>query len=65
MQDQLRILTCVLAAAVKKHGAEKQLTLGHLLNICKMAKRFEGKIEEREEKENAELLDEICNLGQD
>lgn len=65
MQDQLRILICVLRVSVKKHGATSPLTLGHLLNICELAKRYEGKIEEKEEAEHQELLESISTLGQD
>lgn len=65
MQDQLKILTTIISISARKHGADKLLTLGHLLNICKMAQAFEQKIVEREEKEHAELLNEIGNNGQD
>jgi hypothetical protein len=64
MEDQLRILTCVLSMAVKKHGAEAPLTLGHLLNICKMAKRYEDEITMRGEKEHEKIMQEINPLGQ-
>lgn len=64
MQDQLRILICVIAASVKKHGETKTLTIGHLLNICKMAQKYEEEIEEREEKEHQQILVDIDPFGQ-
>lgn len=65
MQDQLRILTCVLKMAVQKHGSKHPLTLGHLLNICKMVRRFQNEVESKEEAEHWELMDKIYTNGQD
>jgi len=63
-QDQLKILIAVLSVSVEKHGANKLISLGHLLNICKLCKRFEAKIEEREDQEHRELINEISDGGQ-
>ena len=65
MQDQLRILTCIIAQSVKKHGKTKTLTLGHLLNICKLASKWEAKLDARSEKEHQQLMEDINPLGQD
>lgn len=64
MQDQLRILTTAIGQSVEKHGADAPLTLGHLLNICKLARKYETQIEEREEQEHRKLINEIDPFGQ-
>ena len=63
--NQLRILRTVLAMSVQKHGGDKVLTLGHLLNICKLAEKFEVKLQERDEQEHQELLNDLDPLGQE
>ena len=39
MMDTLETLIDILEMSVKKNGADKVLTVGHLLNILKMAER--------------------------
>lgn len=64
MKDQLRILITVLKLSVEKHGVETPLTIGHLLNICKMAQRYADQIDVLEDLEHGELLNEITFCGQ-
>lgn len=54
----------MIGVSVTKHGADTPLTLGHLYNICKLARKFEEKIEVQVEKEDSALLNEIFNNGQ-
>lgn len=64
MQDQLRILTITISQSVEKHGPDAPLTLGHLLNICKLARKYETQIEGQEEREHWKLINEIDPFGQ-
>ncbi len=45
----------VLERSVKKNGPDKPLTIGHLLNLLKMAKREE----ERKQEERDQMLDMV------
>lgn len=61
---KLRILIYILSVAVRKHGGKQPVTLEHLLNILKMARRYELRLAESEELENQKLMDEIRGDGQ-
>lgn len=65
MTDRLRVLTTVLQISVNKHGENTPLTLGHLLNICRLAQKFEAKIVASEEEEHRMLMEQINPFGQD
>lgn len=64
MNDQLRILTTILQISVNKHGPDVPVTLGHLLNICRLAQKYETKVSAHEEAEYVRLRNEIDPLGQ-
>jgi len=51
--------------SVKKHGVEKVLTLEHLLNLCKLAQKYEGKLQEQEERDHNAIMEEVNTMGQD
>ena len=64
----MKALTKVLQISATKHGPETPLTIGHLLNICKLAdkaeklnKQYEA---EKEEKEHTALINSISFFGQ-
>lgn len=57
-------LITVLTISVDKHGADTPLTLGHLLNLCKMVEKIERKQDEQEIYEHHKLLNESNPLGQ-
>lgn len=65
----MKQLIKILESAVKKHGAETPLTIGHLLNICKMAENLKQKTKEKqailEEKQHNQILADISWGGQD
>lgn len=65
MIDQIRILISVLKVSVKNNGFDKPLTLGHLLNILQLVKKYEYRIEELEEIEHNAIINESQNNGQD
>lgn len=58
----------ILEAAQLKHGTNTPLTIGHMLNICKMAKRAKTKQEENEAIREAnvhwEIVEDISFCGQ-
>lgn len=58
----------ILEAAKQKHGGDHPLTIGHLLNICKMAKDLRTHEQEvaaiREEKQHNRIMREISWGGQ-
>jgi hypothetical protein len=64
MNKQLEILTTVLEESVRRHGVNTPVTLGHLLNICKLATKFETVVDEHYEKQHLELMKEIDPFGQ-
>jgi len=59
----------ILETAKQKHGGETPLTIGHLLNICKMAQNLKTHEEEAEfikgQKQHNEIMNWINPLGQD
>jgi len=59
----------ILETAKQKHGGEHPLTIGHLLNICKMAKDLKAHKQEvaaiKENKQHWQILKEIQYHGQD
>lgn len=55
MEDKFEIFLEVLEKSIEKHGANKTLTLGHLLNLAKLASTIGDKRQERFEK----LMDDI------
>lgn len=57
----MEILINVLELSVSKHGAETPLTLGHLLNIMKMAQRFEADKEELDHLNEQEAYNNAFN----
>lgn len=65
----MKELIRILKVAAKKHGAETPLTIGHLLNICKIAESAKSHEEEaaaiREQQQHNQILEEINPLGQD
>jgi hypothetical protein len=62
-------LISILETAKQKHGGETPLTIGHLLNICKMAKDLKAHEQEiaaiKEEKQHNRIMSEISWGGQD
>jgi len=52
-------LVRVLTISVEKNGADKPLTIGHLLNIIKLADKFEFLESEAEEEMHDKILSEI------
>lgn len=64
MKELIRILECAAA----KHGHLTPLTIGHLLNICKIAQSVKSHEEEvaaiREQQQHNEILEDISWGGQ-
>lgn len=58
----------ILEAAKHKHGGEHPLTIGHLLNICKMAKDLKTHEQEvaaiKENKQHWQIMEEVSPFGQ-
>ena len=65
----MKELIQILEVAASKYGSLEPLTIGHLLNICKMAERMKDKNLERqadlEDKQHWEIMNEINPFGQD
>lgn len=59
----------ILETAQSKHGGTSPLTIGHLLNICKLAEKLYekeiAKSQEIEIKSHLEIIEDINPLGQD
>ncbi len=55
----------ILEISVKKHGKDKVLTLGHLLNILKLLYTKQSQREMALEKELSECEDDIRRYGSD
>jgi len=61
----MRELIEVLTASVAKHGRDKPLTIGHLLNIAQMAENAKFKKEEQAAEEEANFWNlEAQNIGE-
>lgn len=54
--DDFGMLIEIIEASVAKHGPDKPLTLGHLLNLLK---QVEGEYDKDFEREDDTLLDEF------
>jgi cytochrome c556 len=59
MSDEFDIMRDILTRSVKKHGGEKPLTLGHLLNIMNLASKIHEKKEAEYEANMQNALNEI------
>lgn len=59
MSEVFDKLIIVLEKSVEKNGADKPVTLGHLLNIAKMANRLQENEENRIERNEQEALNEM------
>lgn len=55
---KLHHLIYVLRISVQRNGADKPLTLGHLLNLLILARRLSRRISEKEFEEEARILEE-------
>lgn len=58
----MKLILCfigVLQVSVNRNGADKPLTIGHLLNLLKMTVKKYIKQEDKEEKELNDCLNEI------
>lgn len=64
----MKELIKILQVAVKKHGGTSPLTIGHLLNIVKMAEGIRIHEKEiagiKEEKQHNQILEDISWGGQ-
>jgi hypothetical protein len=65
----MKELIRILELAANRHGPKHQLTIGHLLNIVKLAERTKTQSAENqailEDDQHRQLFDEINPLGQD
>jgi len=61
----LRLLIKVLEVSAAKNGKDTPLTIGHLLNICKMVEKEKEKLEFLEYKQHLSLLNRIDPMGQE
>lgn len=67
--DDMEELIQILEIAANRHGPKHQLTIGHLLNILKLAEKTKEKNKHRqsllEEEQHQKLLNQISYGGQD
>lgn len=61
----METLIHALEVSVQNNGAKTPVTLGHLLNIVKLAHKNEQRRLAKQEKQHYELLKQINPLGQD
>lgn len=65
----MKELIRILEIAANIHGPKRQLTIGHLLNIARMAECNRLQRQEivaiKEQNEHLEILEQINPLGQD
>lgn len=59
---KLHHLIYVLRVSIQRNGADKPLTLGHLLNILILARRLSQRMSEKEFEDDARLLEEAQYL---
>ena len=62
---EVKDLIHILEISAKRHGPKKPLTIGHLLNICKMTQKIKIRNAEKEDKEHRDLINKINPFGQD
>jgi hypothetical protein len=61
----LQFLIKTLEISVAKNGDKTPLTIGHLLNICKMAEKRKEKLEFLEHEHHFSILKDIDPMGQE
>lgn len=61
----MKYLIAVLESSINRSGAATPLTLGHLLNLLKLAEKLRCKVEQHNEAEHLALPNEINPHGQD
>jgi hypothetical protein len=61
----LQFLIETLEISVAKNGDKTPLTIGHLLNICKMAEKRKEKLEFLEHEHHFSILKDIDPMGQE
>jgi esterase/lipase len=61
----MKYLIKTLEISAAKHGGETPLTIGHLLNICRVAEKMKKLDQNRIETEYKNLLREIDPMGQE
>ncbi len=68
-KNNMNQLIKILETAKQKHGSLTPLTIGHLINICKMDQNLKTHEEEakfiKEQKQHNEIMNWINPLGQD
>jgi predicted Zn-dependent protease len=55
----MKELIKILETAQSKHGGTSPLTIGHLLNICKLAEKVKNQNAENKEIYKERILDEV------
>ncbi len=65
MKREFDIFLAVLEKSVKKHGPTTVLTLGHILNICKLVRRVGIESQEADEIKEAQIYNDVFGDGQD
>ncbi len=69
LKTKMKELIQILEIAANRHGPKHQLTIGHLLNIVKLAEKTKKKNKHRqsllEEEQHQEIISQINYLGQD
>lgn len=61
----MRALIHALEVSVQNNGAKTPVTLGHLLNIVKLAHKNEQRLFAKQEKDHLKLVRQINPFGQD
>lgn len=61
----LQFLIETLEISVAKNGDKTPLTIGHLLNICKMTEKRKEKFEFLERERHFSILKDIDQIGQE
>lgn len=61
----LETLIRTVATSIKRNGADKPLTLGHLHNLLKMVQRLEERRSAQAERDHHVMLQEFDPLGQE